>query len=120
MILTLVHTQKRNAYLIALTLPLFSLIISAHPAVIKTVLIAGELSLNVWLFFELKKIFSHTFVAAFLSIIISKLIYYAAKALLISGSLLQGELISTPLYLQFVMTIIFSFYVYMVLRKSEH
>ncbi len=43
LILAIAHTSRKNAYLIALTLPLFSLLISAHPSLIKTSLITGEL-----------------------------------------------------------------------------
>ena len=44
LILAIAHTTRKNAYLIALTLPLFSLLISAHPSLIKTSLITGELA----------------------------------------------------------------------------
>ena len=118
LILTLVHTTKRNAFLIAFTLPVFSFIISAHPSIIKSLLIAGELAVNVWLFYELSKLIKHYFVTALLSIIISKIVYYAAKALLISSTLLQGELISTPIYLQLIMTVLFSTYIYFMLKEK--
>ena len=31
LIFTMVHTQKKNAYVLALTLPLFSFLVSSHP-----------------------------------------------------------------------------------------
>ena len=55
LILAIVHTSKKNAYIIALTLPLFSFLVSAHPNIFKVLLITAELVLNVWLFFELSK-----------------------------------------------------------------
>ena len=39
LVLSIVHTSRKNAYLIALTFPLFSMLISAHPSLIKTSLI---------------------------------------------------------------------------------
>ncbi len=53
LILAMVHTTRRNAYIITLTLPLFSFIVSFHPVFLKSILIAGELALNVALFFYL-------------------------------------------------------------------
>ncbi len=50
LILAIVHTSKKNAYILAFTLPLFSFLISSHPSPIKTCLISGELLLNVWLY----------------------------------------------------------------------
>ena len=41
LILAIVHTSRRNAYLIAITLPIFSMLVSVHPSVIKTSLITG-------------------------------------------------------------------------------
>lgn len=119
LILTLVHTTKRNAYLIALTLPVFSFIISSHPSIVKSLLIAGELAVNVWLFFELSKFIKQYFVTALLSIFISKIIYYAAKALLLYTTVLTGELVSTPIYIQLLMTVLFSVYIYLMLVKQE-
>ena len=57
LILAIAHTTRKNAYLLALTLPLFSFVISMHPSLVKSILITAELLLNVWLFyFLLKKI----------------------------------------------------------------
>ena len=39
--LCLIHTSRKNTFLIAVTLPFFSLLVSSHPAVIKTFLING-------------------------------------------------------------------------------
>jgi len=42
-ILAIAHTTKRNAYLLALTLPLFSLLVSGHPILYKSLLMSVEL-----------------------------------------------------------------------------
>lgn len=118
MILVLIHTGKKNVLFIAFTLPVFSYLISSHPSLIKSLLIGGELVLNVYLFWGLEKIIKNSFFTAFLSIIISKLVYYAFKAIFLSTSLMQGELISTSLYIQLIMTCLFSTYVFIFMSKK--
>ena len=113
LILAIVHTSRKNAYLIALTLPLFSMLISAHPALVKTSLITGELLLNVWLFFFFEKMSNKT-LAIFLSIIVSKIFYYLVKFILITSVLMSGDLISTPMYIQFLMLFVFSGYIFLM------
>lgn len=114
LILAIVHTSRRNAYLIAITLPLFSLLVSAHPSLIKTSLITGELLLNAWLFFFLSEKLSNKSLSIFLSIIVSKLLYYLLKFLLINSILMSGKLISTPIYIQLIMLVVFSGYIYLM------
>jgi hypothetical protein len=113
LILAIVHTSRRNAYLIAITLPIFSLLLSAHPSVIKTSLITGELLINLWLFFFLSGKLTSKGMNLFLSIIASKLLYYLIKFLLINSALMDGQLFSTPIYIQLVMLAVFSGYVYL-------
>ncbi|PLX15281.1 MAG: hypothetical protein C0597_09035 [Marinilabiliales bacterium] len=110
LILALVHTTKQNAYIVALTLPLFSFLISAHPVLPKMLLIAFELSLNVFLFHLLIKKLRGTFLPIFLSIIASKLVYYSIKFGMIQFAILKSGLISTPIAIQIVMVLIFCFY----------
>lgn len=119
LIIAIAHTSQRNAYLIALTLPLFSFAISAHPVFLKSLLISLELLVNVWLFFVLTKIFRNHFAAMATAIIGSKLFYYALKFGLLSTALIGGSLISTPLYLQAITTLVFSAYIFMIFRKKQ-
>lgn len=114
LILAIVHTSRKNAYLIALTLPLFSFLISAHPSLIKTSLITGELLFNVWLFFFLSEKLSNKTLSVFLSIIASKLFYYLVKFLLINSAVMVGDLISTPIYIQIIMLFVLSVYIYLM------
>ncbi|QQS37095.1 MAG: hypothetical protein IPM56_03835 [Ignavibacteriales bacterium] len=118
-ILSLAHTDKKNVFLIAVTLPIFSFIISSHPSIIKSTLILCELSLNVWLFYYLSRKFKNIFITAFSSILLSKVFYYTSKALLIYFTILTGELVSTPIYIQLVMSLVFSFYLWFALKGSE-
>jgi hypothetical protein len=118
LILAVAHTTKRNAYLLALTLPLFSFAISAHPVFLKSLLISLELVFNVWLFFALGKIIRNQFAAMAIAIIGSKVFYYALKFGLLSFALIEGGMISTPIYLQLITTVIFSAYIFLILRKQ--
>lgn len=118
LILAIAHTSKKNAYIIALTLPLFSFLVSAHPNIFKVLLITAELVLNVWLFFELSKK-TNQFVAMLSSILISKVFYYLLKFGLISFAVLQTGLISTPIYLQLITSVVFSGYLFFVLRRNQ-
>ena len=119
LILAIAHTTRKNAYLIALTLPVFSMLISAHPSLIKTSLITGELILNVWLFFFLSEKLSNKVLGMFSSMVLSKLIYYLIKFLLINTALMTGNLISTPIYIQLIMLFILSGYVYLINSRNQ-
>lgn len=119
LILAMVHTSKTNAYLIALTLPLFSFLISSHPNIFKGLIMTGELLLNVWLFFEISKRVTNQFAAMLSAIVISKLIYYLLKFALISFVVIESGLISTPIYLQVITSLIFSGYVFLMLRRRK-
>ncbi|MCU0405956.1 MAG: hypothetical protein MUE64_03120 [Ignavibacteriaceae bacterium] len=114
LILAIVHTTRKNAYLIAFTLPLFSLLISAHPSLVKTFLVTGELLLNVWLFFLLSEKLSNKTLSIFLSIVVSKIFYYLVKFLLVTSTLIDGDLIATPIYIQIIMLFVLSGYIYLM------
>lgn len=110
LVLALVHTNRQNCYLLALTMPLFSFIISGHPLFAKMFLIAAELSLNVFLFYLLSKRMKSIFPAIFLSILLSKVFYYLLKFVFIQLALINTGLVATPLLVQVLMAIVFSCY----------
>lgn len=118
-IISLAHTTKRNSYFIALTLPFFSYAISAHPSIFKTILIALELTFNVWLFYKFFSIIKRHFPAILVSILISKLCYYIIKFGLIGFTLLKTPLVSTPIYLQLITTIALSLYIFFILGINK-
>lgn len=119
LILSLAHTSRKNSYIIALSLPLFSFIISSHPSIAKTFLISAELSLNIWLFYFISKKIRNEFVSILGSIVASKLVYYFLKIIFIQINLIDGELITTPIYIQVLTTIAFSTYIYFLLSKKK-
>lgn len=119
LVITLAHTSKRNSFLIALTLPLFSFLISSHPQIIKSVLISSELLVNLGLFFLMSSKIKNVFVSMFTSIVLSKIIYYAAKYFLINAGLINDSLISTPIYFQLAVIILLSIYLLIVNKRSN-
>ena len=97
----------KNALVLAVTLPLFSSAIGMHPVFPKCLLIAVELAANVLLFVWLARILNAG-IAAFISIMCSKLLYYGLKAAVLYAGLLQMELISTGLWIQFAVAVLIS------------
>jgi hypothetical protein len=119
LILSLAHTRKENAYILALTLPAFSFLVSGHPNVFKAGLIALELLLNTWLFFAILGKTKNKIVSIFSSIVISKAVYYGLKFALISSAILSGDLIATPLYLQLITAIAFTLYIQFLFKNDS-
>ena len=97
----------KNALVLAVTLPLFSSAIGMHPVFPKCLLIAVELAANVLLFVWLARKLNAG-IAAFISILCSKLLYYGLKAAVLYAGLLQMELISTGLWIQFAVAVLIS------------
>lgn len=118
LIFSLVHTNKTNSYLIAMTMPLFSYFISGHPIFAKTLLIAFELMLNVYLFYWLSNKFKKVFPSILASIFISKLVYYLVKFGLISLLFIDSSLISTPIWIQLITMSVFSVYVFFFYKRT--
>lgn len=112
LILGIAHTSKKNAYILAITLPLFSFVVSSHPVFLKTLLISSELLLNVWLYFFLIEKLKNKFGTMLLSITLSKVAYYVVKFGLLSVLLLEGSLVSTPLIIQGLTILLFSVYIF--------
>lgn len=118
-ILAMAHTHRKNVYLLALTLPIFSFLVSAHPHLLKSILISFELLLNVWVFYFLFKRTKNAFASVLVSVGFSKLVYYGIKFLLISALLIEGSLVSTPLTMQLVMTLVFAIYLSIFFKNKS-
>jgi hypothetical protein len=118
LVVALIHTSKKNSYIIALTLPLFSFIISAHPQFFKSFLLSAELIINLSLFFLIKEKVKNVFAALFLSIMISKVVYYTLKFAILSFGLIDDKLFSTPIYFQIASAILLSSYIYIISRTT--
>jgi len=119
LILMLLHTTKTNAYIIALTLPVFSFLLSGHPIPPKMMLISAELILNVFLFFFLVNKIKSVPAALFISVIGSKVFYYLVKLVLINAAVLSSGLVGIPIYIQIVMALLFTGYAFVAIRKKQ-
>jgi hypothetical protein len=119
LILSIAHSSKINTFFLALSLPFFSHLVSMHPVLLKTILISFELLLFTFLFYELSKKFKSIFFVMLVSIVTGKLFYYVFKYLFISNGLIQSELISTPVYMQIIVSIVFSLYVSFILNRNK-
>jgi hypothetical protein len=118
-ILALLHTNHNNAFILAVTLPVFSTLVGGHPDVYKMVIMTIELVCNVWLFYLLSGIVKNTFFRLFSSILLSKIIYYLLKYFLLTTLLLQGKLITTPLFIQLIVSILLSAYAILIFWNKK-
>lgn len=119
LIVAIMYTSKRNAYIIAFTLPVFSFLLTQHPVFYKTIIMTMELVLNIWLFYYLSNKFKNYFVAILTSILASKAVYFVLLYGLVNLRLLESDLISTPIYFQLILTLVFSSFLYVVLTRRE-
>jgi hypothetical protein len=115
--MVIIHTNEKNAYLIAGTLPLVSFLTSSHPDLLKSLIMSAELMVNVWLFFQFSNFLKNNFISAALSIGLAKGIYYAAKYVLVSTSLISASVITTPLYYQVAVILLISIYAFIMTKK---
>lgn len=117
-ILAIVITLPVNAYFLAFTLPLFSFIVSSHPVFLKSLIMSIELLFNIWMFYFLKKNINSILISAFLSIFVSKLLYYLLKYFLISFAFLKSELFSTPVIIQLISVLVFSLLIFAFVKPT--
>jgi hypothetical protein len=118
LILSIVHSGKKNTLILALTLPLFSFIVTSHPVFLKMIIITCELVANTLLFyFFYRKL--QPFWAMFLAIITSKILCYLLYLVFFPVSFVIAE--ADPLFLgvQMATTLIFSGYVFMLYAKRN-
>lgn len=121
LILSIAHTSEKNTYFLAIALPAFSLIISGHPYLVKTILLAADLLINAFLFYRFSKYIStsHVGLIMLMSIVLSKIIYYLSKFILIYFNVITGDLITTPVFVQLLVALIFSGYIFIVKGKRK-
>ena len=115
----IINTNQKNSLIVALTVPVISVLISSHPEFFKAVLITGELTINVFLFYVFSKRMNNKFIGMLGSILVAKIFYYSGKFLFIHFDLLSGNLFSTSLWIQYLMMFLFSFYAVLALGKEQ-
>jgi hypothetical protein len=100
-LIALLFSHRANAWLVAITLPLASFLISGHPEPVKAVLMGIEFSVLIATYAALRHTLRLPTIAAIgAAIVAGKLVYYGSKAAVLSVGWLGGALMSTPWTLQ--------------------
>lgn len=107
-IILLTGNYKQNAIIMALAIPMFSSFASGHPLFPKNILMSMELAINVGVLYCLLKNKINMAISIFLSIILSKALYYMVKYALLSFALMEGELIATNFVTQILVALLLS------------
>ena len=110
---TVLTTGRTNVLFMALSLPFFSTLFSGHPVFPKNILISLELITNASLFYWLVGRGSQQWLAGAISVLLSKVVYYSLKALILGLGLMSGALISTVWYFQLLPLVLISAALYL-------
>lgn len=100
--------NKKNAYIMAVTLPLFSFFVGGHPVFVKALLMALELSANIFLFDLISRKIKNTAGAMFIAIVASKTLYYIIKYGVLALGLMEGPMVATGLLTQIIVAAVLS------------
>lgn len=104
----LILGNQKNAYFMAVTLPLFSFVVASHPVLLKSIVMVVELTVNIFVFEYLSKRKTNNVITMFLSIVISKVVYYSLKIWCIGAGILDANIIDTNLVTQLLVAIMLS------------
>lgn len=118
-VISLVHSGRINSYILALTLPLFSFLVSGHPAAGKMLIITAELAANVFLYYYLAGKLKNSFFAMISSVILSKIMAYGLYLLFFSLAFVQSEAQFSFLVIQVLMTLIFGLYAGLIVKTTK-
>lgn len=116
-ILAICHTNRWNAFALALILPVFAFAVHGHPIFPKFLIISLELVLNAYLFFFMLKLEVKAVFAAFFSILFSKMLYFGLFFLFIAVGWLP-LLEESPMLEQLILTAALSAYVAIFYRRE--
>jgi hypothetical protein len=119
LVLALLFSSRWNAYTLAIVLPLFSFLVSGHPAPVKMLIIMAELLMNVWLFLYFYQKSRRSFLSAFSSIIISKVFCYAMYLVVFSMAFVKAEAETTFLFAQMILTLLLSGMVWFITYRRN-
>jgi hypothetical protein len=119
LILALLFSSRGNAYALAIVLPLFSILVSGHPAPLKMMVIMAELALNAWLFLFLYKETGRAFLSAFGSILMSKVFCYVMYIVLFSWAFAKAEAGMSFLLAQMSLTLLLSSLVWYISKRKK-
>jgi hypothetical protein len=119
LVFCIISTNKKNSILIALTLPVVSIVLTSHPAIAKGIIITSELLINLIVFYFLVARIRNKFIAMFISILMAKICYYSLKYISINIGIINGDLVSTPILIQLIMIVLLSMVVGIFFIKNR-
>lgn len=119
LILALLYSSRWNTYALAIVLPLFSFLVSGHPAPVKMMIIMAELMLNAWLFLHFYRNTKKAFLSTFGSIILSKLFCYAMYLVVFSMAFVKEEAENKFLIAQAILTLLLSSLVWLIFYSRQ-
>jgi hypothetical protein len=119
LILSLLYSSRWNAYILAIVLPLFSFLVSGHPAPLKMSIIMAELVLNAWLFLFFYQKTRKPFLSTFSSIIISKIFCYSMYLVVFSMAFVKDEAEMTFIFAQVILTLFLSSLVWFISNRRN-
>lgn len=118
-VLSIAHASRGNSYLLALTLPLFSWVVSGHPEFYKMLVMTTEIIANVFLFYYLVRRIDSVLLSMIISIVVSKIFCYALYLVFFSIMFIEEEAEPVFLIAQIITTVLFSSYVSIILQKKK-
>ncbi|OGI11548.1 MAG: hypothetical protein A2Y40_08650 [Candidatus Margulisbacteria bacterium GWF2_35_9] len=119
LVVSIIFSSRYNAYALAIMLPLFSFLVSGHPAPVKMVIIIAELLINVWLFLRLAGYTKKSFIAMALAILISKVFCYLLYWMVLSWSFVVEESSLVFILAQLILTTVLSSFIGIVTTKRR-
>lgn len=112
--------NNSNTFLLALTIPIFSALVTGHPTIFKALLISIELTVNILFFIKLLKYRKlHIALSMLVSIMASKIIYYTLKFASIKFNFIEGDLITTSLWVQLGTLGFITIFFYLIWRNFK-
>jgi hypothetical protein len=87
--------NRTNALFLAVTIPLFSSLVTGHPVFFKAILISTELTIHLSIFLVLYGRYKKRMVWIFVfALLVSKFVYYLLKSVFLNIGLIKGTLFS--------------------------
>lgn len=119
LVIALLFSNRYNAFVLAILLPVFSFLVSGHPAPVKMLIISAELLLNAWLFTVLFKTMKRPFLSMLSSVLMSKIFCYAMYWIFFTRTFLAGESQTIFLISQLVVALVLSLFTAVVVTKRK-
>ena len=119
LVVALIFSNRSNAFAIAVMLPVFSFLVSGHPAPVKMLIIIAELLMNAWIFLALIKKSKKPFISMLIAILLSKAFCYLIYLIVFSWAFVVEESQTIFLAAQLALALALSSFVAIITRYSQ-